>query len=1743
MGHDVRGVPVLVGRETELARLRDAVDAAPGGGSAIAVTGDAGSGITAVLDHIAGYAARRGHLVLRCSGLRCESAEPGAGLHELLHTVLDRAAGLPEPRRRALLGSLGFTGERPERLAAGLAVLSLLETVARDRPVLVLADGWQWLDPLTAEVLTFLSRRLRTAPILLVAGLRAGPATDRGLPWPVERIDLEPLPAAEASRLLDTVAPALGAGIRRRILEAAAGNPLALREFASAVPRNREAGWQPAGGEPLPLTPRLETSLLAEVRTLPRATRRFLTLLAAADRDLLPELVPAALRAGLRPEDLDPAERAGLVTVTGDRVRFRQPLLRAAVHGAATWSERREAHDALAATAEDAGAAAWHRSALVTDPDEPAAAGLDSGADRAALPEAVRLLHRAATLSPGADQRIIRLAGAAELARQAGEYDRAHTLIDEAMALSPQGAALGHLIVTRTVLGLTTGLPDRSVAAIVESAASVRSLIVAGSLAWNHDPPAGTREALMRRIDETLAGRVADDELIHVDLLALSRAWIDPRAGADARERFPRVMATLRERARVDRGMRRNETRHMIVVAARIAEALHDPQTAAACWKLLAGVFAGGGSDAGRRAAGGPGVFAGGARPEADDVRRLAEQARTRILQGRLSDALAQSATARRFSGDMPVVRALATATHHLALAWTSPALAAVPAPADAPAFAEAIADWARGLVAVRERRFLDAWNALTCTRQHPATARNAVADLAEAAAGTGDPELIRLARARVGEAEGVARVIGSDHLLAVAARGRAILDGGDADFLLSAAAARRAGTPLDLARTLLAHGGRLRRQGRIVQARAQLAEARFLFDGAGAGPWAELAAAELRAAGGASGSSVSGELSAQELRIARLAAEGLTNREIAELLGCSPRTVGSYLYRIFPKLGISGRVHLRVALDASAVPQCGGELGPGREAELREHPAQVLGHGPVRQVDLVGDLPVGQALRRETRDLQLPRRQDPLVVSSAGRAGGAATGRRQPGLGLSGPVRRPGLAQQDGGAFQVGAGGGDVTFPAQPLAVPQVGPAELEAGAGADAVLQRGLEMSPRVTRRAGLRAGAGGKLGAREDSAGGEQGERALPGEQQTLRERGDADRRLDRREPGRGGLRAAGPDRGLDQVGAGPERDRLVDRRRLQRPQCVQVPALIEGEHTGRPRRHGVHPGERGRPDQRPGLLDGVAGGRVLTADGPGERHAGGGDRADHRQVEVEGEPQCPLGVGQPAGDVTGRDPFGGPPAQGDRLVADPAGRVVMLDRGRPAPVRGREVLHALGRERQHVDDLGVAFQQAGDDLGQVLAQSGQAPARIEQGHADLVQGVPPVRRHLVQRGADHGADLVVLLQDERLRGGPEQDLRRIGVSGREPGQVQGAPAGHVGCHAEQPFGAREGPYLVRRPRHRHGLAQHLGGLGRQTAAPGRLGCLGQAAHPVGDQRRQLAGPLVRDHRLMVGAPARGGVRGGLQRGGHLLVPAVGGGGPVPRGPARIGRHGGESTVCLRPGRRRRGAQDRRGQQRVTEDHPSAGHPDQPGTLGRVQAGRVQARRADRRDQLGRRDVLTGRRDQQHPPAGVRELGDLGEERLLQALGHRHRVGEQGLAVPQRLRQLAQGQRVAGRDLQDLVPGARAQRGRDLGEQARGVLPGQRGQRQELRERGAPVGVRAVGTGRRQQQRGGGPQPPRQERHDLGAGPVQPVQVLDRQQHRPGRGGLLQQSERGQADQQPVRRRAVLLTERHHQGGPLP
>jgi ATP/maltotriose-dependent transcriptional regulator MalT len=232
----------------------------------------------------------------------------------------------------------------------------------------------------------------------------------------------------------------------------------------------------------------------------------------------------------------------------------------------------------------------------------------------------------------------------------------------------------------------------------------------------------------------------------------------------------------------------------------------------------------------------------------------------------------------------------------------------------------------ARGITALGAGRYVYAYEQLirmfdpNDPAEHYRKGSWAIGDLAEAALHSERRDEGRVMLAR---AEAVAGPMPSPRLLIALEYARPLLaEDDEAEALFEAGLeADLTRWPFARARLQLAYGTWLRRQRRVAESRAQLAAAKAAFDALGMPPWAERARHELRGAGVVSRPrerNALHDLTPQELQIARMAASGLSNREIGQQLYLSHRTVGAHLYHIFPKLGITSRTQLHDALDAA---------------------------------------------------------------------------------------------------------------------------------------------------------------------------------------------------------------------------------------------------------------------------------------------------------------------------------------------------------------------------------------------------------------------------------------------------------------------------------------------------------------------------------------------------------------------------------------------------------------------------------------------------------------------------------------------------------------------------------------------------------------------------------------------------------------------------------------------------------
>jgi DNA-binding CsgD family transcriptional regulator/tetratricopeptide (TPR) repeat protein len=905
--------PSLFGRETELGVFDDLVGRlAEGHGGALVLRSEPGLGKSALLTAFTGEGRSRGLLVLTAAGVESETQLAFAGLHQLLQPLLAGVDDLPGPHRDALKSAFGMTVRAaPELFLIALATLELLADAAARTPVLIIADDVHWIDRPSLDVLAFVARRVSLEPIVVIMATREDPASDfvsAGLP----ELRLEPLGEPAAAALLQARAPDLTAEVRDEVLAAAGGNPLAIEELPTTVgPGEHPEVALP--GSRLPLTARLEQAFASRTFELPAATRTVLLVAAADDGGVLTEVLTAAALVTETPlweEALEPAISMRLVELDQDRLFFRHPLVRSAIYQAATVSQRRAAHAALAAVLEARpGRSIWHRAAAVTGSDETLASELEASAvdarRRGAISVAVAALQRAAELTNAPARRAGLLLQAAELGLELGRRD--------------------------LVVGLLRGvepLPLKRPGVV--RMWWIKEMVQPGIL--------GDSSALRSLIEVAEDTSLGDPDLA-LDLLWLAASrcfWGDPGQEIQelivaAAERMgpadkdPRLLGALAYAAPIERSRFVREA--LLSSAAGSGDVVADRLLGSAAIAVgafdLALPFLAA-ATAGLRTAGRLGHL----------PRVLVQQAWAAIQTGDLTVAVPAAEEAARLAAetndalwaagariDNAMLAALHGDTERVETLVAEMAQTAAPIGAR---FMLAVAQLIRGVAALGAGRHDEAYDHLKRMfdpgdpTSHHFIRLWALGELAEAAAHSGNEAE---ARALIAELQPILDPIPSPIVqIGVRFANAVLADDRDAEsFFQTALSADLSRWPFARGRLLLAYGSWLRRQRRAAESRVPLRAARDHFDAIGAIPWGERVRQELRASGESTRRRTPGareQLTPQELQIARMAAEGLTNREIGQQLYLSHRTVGSHLYRIFPKLEITSRAQLRAVLD-----------------------------------------------------------------------------------------------------------------------------------------------------------------------------------------------------------------------------------------------------------------------------------------------------------------------------------------------------------------------------------------------------------------------------------------------------------------------------------------------------------------------------------------------------------------------------------------------------------------------------------------------------------------------------------------------------------------------------------------------------------------------------------------------------------------------------------------------------------
>ncbi|MFF0087462.1 helix-turn-helix transcriptional regulator [Streptomyces canus] len=908
----------LYGRRQEQAALDRILDGArQGSGATMMLWGEPGIGKTALLEYVAESAAAD-FTVLRWRGTRLESELAFAALHELLWPVTERISTLPQPQAKALNGALGTSDDMADRFLIGVAVLTLVGELARERPVLVIADDPQWLDEPSAQCLAFVARRLRNEPVVMLLTGHDDPVDG---PWEsLAPLEVRELGDSDARLLARAVAPHADEAVIRRTIRAAAGNPLALQELTTSVAAD-DISTHPLADERIAVGPRLRRAFRARIEKLSAPARTALLLAAADDRSDRNAMWQAGLVLGLDASAWDEALHSGLLTTRSDgRLRFRHQLMEAVVYEEAPPASRQAVHHALASvlTGEHADELRpWHLAAAwdaVGRPDEEVARLLEESAHRSwargGCATAARALRRAAKLSPSTVDAARRLAHGARAAWEAGHGDVARRMLERAEEFSSASTVADLSEGLRGLIEYAHGDLEtacRQLTRDMERVADPRQAFRLGNMAlraaW-----AASHDALQREALQRLERRLPRGNFPDADLLPLLRQWWTEERGGGADDR-DQIVAPVAD---------------VLTGLSGRSWLLMPPAPLAVAWGIESALH-----EALRR--------------ETDMLRHTDQvTALTQTLAQTVALDIAQGswtlATANALEG---IQVAEETGDDHLAaqcsagLGWLAAARGDEQTVADIAArFVEvwvprgvrvfnACAEWNLGMSALFASRAEEALDRLVRLSEHGHHAANATVavlaapDTAEAALQAGQraaaEEQARLLR-RWAERTEAAWAISATHLV------HALLaSGADAEkqFRLALEVPGAASRPFNHARTRLLYGEWLRRACRRTDARTQLAEAAETFQRLDAAPLLARTRAELELAGqhprrdSAPARDTAAILTAQELRVARLAAQGLTNREIGAQLLISPRTVGHHLANVFPKLGIVSRADL----------------------------------------------------------------------------------------------------------------------------------------------------------------------------------------------------------------------------------------------------------------------------------------------------------------------------------------------------------------------------------------------------------------------------------------------------------------------------------------------------------------------------------------------------------------------------------------------------------------------------------------------------------------------------------------------------------------------------------------------------------------------------------------------------------------------------------------------------------------
>ncbi|GAB1819501.1 helix-turn-helix transcriptional regulator [Herbidospora sp. RD11066] len=887
----------LLGRDDERRRLDLLLgNARNGHGGSILITGEPGIGKTALLGAV--------RATIRLDGFESEMTLPFAAIQRLTIPLSHHLRALPERQREAIRVASGLAdGPPPDRFLVGLGVLGLFAAAAAEAPVVCAVDDAHLLDQESLDVMAFVARRIAVEPVALLFAARDELDIASRLAG-VPELMLEGLSQESATALLmrslaTPIDPASAAAIAR----ATGGNPLALIDLAEEA---RDMAGLGFGGDPIPVGRRLEAHYARRIgQTDPQV--RLWVLLAAADTTDNADLITAAAHElGLDDDVVDRAEAVGLVELH-DSIRFRHPLVRSAVYNASAGADRRRVHRALAKAADALGMVeleAWHAAKATFGTDAEVADRLEHAADLAAkrggLSSRASILTRAAELTPTGPVKNTRLAGAAEAALAVGAVQVAHDLIGRIDMTTADRVDHGRVIVVRYALGLFAGdarvLPY-AVAELVKAADAFRGK---------------DTEREQRALLKAYEAAATVDRLF----VGISRAELGERIaeGAEGGGPFAEILAGIGALVLLPYAEAVPKVRASFEAILALPD--HDMmQMGSAIAAMSVFLFDDAGGQAGMTRAATAAREA-GALQALDSLLWVTSLAELSYGTVRAAEELiAQVREVRQAMGydSENVINAAL-------MAWTGAprhVVLAIAEGANAVGFggvgAAAVA--AVGVRDLAEGDYRAAYDRLRPLIQDPFLHVTPLQfpDFVEAAARSGKAAEARPVADRLME---MAETNGSPWCRGLALRSRALLgDSPEADYLAAIEALEPTHAAIDLARAHLLYGEWLRRSRRRREAGEHLQLAATLFEQAGAHLFVPRAQAEIEAAGlkaVAEKDDQLPDLTPQELTIARQAALGRTNAEIAGNLFISVNTVDYHLRKVFNKLGVSSRRQLR---------------------------------------------------------------------------------------------------------------------------------------------------------------------------------------------------------------------------------------------------------------------------------------------------------------------------------------------------------------------------------------------------------------------------------------------------------------------------------------------------------------------------------------------------------------------------------------------------------------------------------------------------------------------------------------------------------------------------------------------------------------------------------------------------------------------------------------------------------------